>query len=64
MTAAESIAVYATYALSISYYAFGFYLAVSNIRRYIVGEKRYKEGGSFLALFYAFSLGVIIPRVG
>ena len=62
MTTTESIAVYATYALSMAYYTFGFYLAISNIRRYIVGEKRYKEGGSFLALFYAFSLGIIIPR--
>jgi hypothetical protein len=47
-----------------AYYAFGLYLAVGNITRYIFGEKRYKEGGSFLALFYVFVLGVILPRVG
>ena len=63
MTAVESITVYATYALAMAYYAFAFYLAVTNIWRFIVGQKRYKEsGGSFLTLFYAFSLGIIIPR--
>ena len=63
MTANESIAVYATYALSMTYYAFAAYLALTNIWNYIVGQKRYKEGGgSFLSLFYAFSLGIIIPR--
>lgn len=46
-----------------AYYAFGFYLATSNVSRYLFGEKRYKDGGSYLALFYLFTLGVIIPRV-
>ena len=63
MTTTQSITVYATYALSMAYYAFAAYLALKNIWSYIVGQKRYKDaGGGFLSLFYAFSLGVIIPR--
>ncbi len=54
---------YATYALSMTYYGFALFLAVSNISRHIIGEKRYKESGSFLALFYLFSVAVIIPRI-
>lgn len=63
MSNSESIALLATYAVSMAYYAFGLYLAIGNIARYIFGEKRYKEGGSFLALFYVFALGVMLPRV-
>ena len=63
MTQAEQTIVYTTYALSMCYYTFAFLLALRNIGRHIIGEKRYKESGSFLALFYVFSIAVIIPRM-
>lgn len=62
MSKTESTIMFATYALSMAYYGFAAYLAVTNICRHIIGEKRYQESGSFLALFYVFSVGVIIPR--
>jgi hypothetical protein len=63
MTQAEQKIVYSTYALSMAYYSFALLLALRNISRHIVGEKRYKESGSFLALFYMFSVAAIIPRM-
>jgi len=62
MTPTENTITLATYALSMTYYGFALCLALTNIIRHIIGEKRYKESGSFLGMFYVFSVGVIIAR--
>jgi hypothetical protein len=62
MTQTESTIMLATYALAMTYYGFALCLALTNFCRHIIGEKRYKESGSFLVMFYVFSVGVIIPR--
>ena len=54
---------YSTYGLAMAYYAFAFYLASTNTIKYIIGEKRYKDHGNFLVMFYIFTFCIIITRV-
>ena len=62
MDGSENTIVYVTYGLSTMYYGLALYLAVTNTIKYIIGEKRYKDHGNFLVLFYVFTFCIVITR--
>ena len=53
---------WATYGLTMVYYAGALLLALTNTLKFIVGEKRYKDHGNFLVMFYIFTYFIIIVR--
>ena len=58
----EENIVLTTYALAMVYYLFALYLTITNTLKYIIEEKRYKNNGKLLVLFYLFTFFIIITR--
>jgi len=62
LTPKEENIVLTTYALAMVYYLFALYLTITNTLKYIIEEKRYKNNGKLLVLFYLFTFFIIITR--